>query len=134
MMLKTFKIGFCHLSLTGLHGASVFISGRRKDALESACQMLQAEGISATGLQGDVRDQDACNRSVWLAHSKFCSYLILVLDGFRKWLSSSPGLIFLSTVLLVTFWPLLRISHKMASEQVGRKEKIASEGLSEFES
>lgn len=52
----------CCLPAAGLHGASVFITGRRQDALDAAVTQLRAEGISATGLQGDVRQQDACDR------------------------------------------------------------------------
>jgi NAD(P)-dependent dehydrogenase (short-subunit alcohol dehydrogenase family) len=35
----------------GLHGAKVVISGRRKNVLNSACQDLQQDGVTAHGVQ-----------------------------------------------------------------------------------
>ncbi|MEW5298476.1 MAG: hypothetical protein WDW38_000789 [Sanguina aurantia] len=49
----------------GLHGAIVVVTGRRQAMLDSACQALQAQGITAAGMQGDVRKADACER--WVA-------------------------------------------------------------------
>jgi peroxisomal 2,4-dienoyl-CoA reductase len=40
----------------------VAITGRRQNVLDSSVQSLKAEGISALGLQGDVRDAEACER------------------------------------------------------------------------
>lgn len=61
LSLQSPWVAYC-LPAAGLHGASVFITGRRQDALDAAVTQLRAEGISATGLQGDVRQQDACDR------------------------------------------------------------------------
>ncbi|EFJ42344.1 hypothetical protein VOLCADRAFT_67136 [Volvox carteri f. nagariensis] len=49
----------------GLHGARVAISGRRQDVLDSAVAALAAEGITALGLQGDVRSAASCEG--WIA-------------------------------------------------------------------
>lgn len=49
----------------GLHGASVVITGRRKDVLDGAVASLRAEGVTAAGLQGDVRSAPAC--AEWVA-------------------------------------------------------------------
>ncbi|GLC46088.1 hypothetical protein PLESTB_001034000 [Pleodorina starrii] len=49
----------------GLHGARVGISGRRKDVLDAAVAALAAEGITAVGLQGDVRSAASCEG--WVA-------------------------------------------------------------------
>ncbi|KAG2454386.1 hypothetical protein HYH02_001409 [Chlamydomonas schloesseri] len=58
-------IGFEIARQLGLHGARVGISGRRQDVLEAAVAALQAEGITAMGLQGDVRSSAACEG--WVA-------------------------------------------------------------------
>jgi len=52
-------------SPAGLHGASVVITGRRKDVLDGAVASLRAEGVTAAGLQGDVRSAPAC--AEWVA-------------------------------------------------------------------
>lgn len=52
---------------TGLHGAKIAISGRRQAVLDSACQSLRSDGITAIGLQGDVREAEACER--WVAEA-----------------------------------------------------------------
>lgn len=44
-------IGFEITKQLGIHGASVVISGRRKNVLDSACDSLRASGISAHGVQ-----------------------------------------------------------------------------------
>ncbi|KIZ00630.1 peroxisomal 2,4-dienoyl-CoA reductase [Monoraphidium neglectum] len=53
--------------LPGLHGASVVITGRRKDVLDGAVAALRGEGIAAAGLQGDVRQAAAC--ADWVANT-----------------------------------------------------------------
>ena len=44
----------------GKHGAKVAIMSRRKPVIESAVKSLEAEGIEAFGVQGDVRDFAKC--------------------------------------------------------------------------
>jgi peroxisomal 2,4-dienoyl-CoA reductase len=44
----------------GLHGAKVVITGRRREVLDAAVGQLSAAGVTATGLQGDVRSPEAC--------------------------------------------------------------------------
>lgn len=51
--------------LLGLHGAIVVVTGRRQAMLDSTCQSLQAQGINAVGMQGDVRSTEACEK--WVA-------------------------------------------------------------------
>jgi peroxisomal 2,4-dienoyl-CoA reductase len=43
-----------------LHGAKVVITGRRREVLDAAVAGLTAAGVTATGLQGDVRNPEAC--------------------------------------------------------------------------
>lgn len=44
----------------GLHGATVVITGRRREVLDAAVSQLKSSGITAVGLQGDVRNQESC--------------------------------------------------------------------------
>ncbi|KAF6254760.1 hypothetical protein COO60DRAFT_1538656 [Scenedesmus sp. NREL 46B-D3] len=62
----------------GLHGCSVVITGRRKAVLDGAVAELQALGITAAGLQGDVRSADACQDWVATTRKMFGSIDILV--------------------------------------------------------
>mmetsp|Transcript_38799 Transcript_38799/g.86302 ORF Transcript_38799/g.86302 Transcript_38799/m.86302 type:complete len:295 (+) Transcript_38799:45-929(+) len=62
----------------GLHGATIFVTGRRKEVLDAATKKMQALGISATGLQGDVRQQESCERWVAAVSSQFSRLDILV--------------------------------------------------------
>lgn len=71
-------IGFEIARQLGLHGCSVFISGRRKDVLDAAVSKLRAEGIALTGLQGDVRKQETCDQWVAAVDSQFGRLDILV--------------------------------------------------------
>jgi len=62
----------------GLHGCAVVITGRRKEVLDAAVGQLQAAGITAAGLQGDVRKQEVCNDWVHTTVQTFGSLNILV--------------------------------------------------------
>lgn len=62
----------------GLHGSTVVITGRRKDVLESAVKQLQSLGITAAGLQGDVRSYDTCQDWVNTTINTFGGLNILV--------------------------------------------------------
>lgn len=53
-------IGYEIAKQLGLHGARIAISGRRQDVLDSACASLREAGVTAIGLQGDVRSAQAC--------------------------------------------------------------------------
>lgn len=54
------------------------ITGRRKEVLDSAVSQLQELGITAAGLQGDVRSMDACQDWVHTTVKMFGSIDILV--------------------------------------------------------
>lgn len=48
----------------GLHGASVFILGRRSNVLQESCTTLQQQGITAAYKQADVRKPEDCEAGV----------------------------------------------------------------------
>jgi NAD(P)-dependent dehydrogenase (short-subunit alcohol dehydrogenase family) len=56
----------------------VAVTGRRQRVLEEAVESLKQDGITALGLQGDVRRIDDCNRWVSAAVERFASLNILV--------------------------------------------------------
>eukprot|EP00878_Enallax_costatus_P006580 GHUV01006898.1.p1 GENE.GHUV01006898.1~~GHUV01006898.1.p1 ORF type:complete len:244 (+),score=87.53 GHUV01006898.1:188-919(+) len=62
----------------GLHGCAVVITGRRKEVLDGAVAQLQSLGITAAGLQGDVRNADSCQDWVSTAVKTFGSINVLV--------------------------------------------------------
>lgn len=62
----------------GLHGSAVVITGRRKDVLDGAVAQLQSLGITAAGLQGDVRSPDTCQDWVATTVKMFGGINILV--------------------------------------------------------
>jgi NAD(P)-dependent dehydrogenase (short-subunit alcohol dehydrogenase family) len=62
----------------GLHGCSVIITGRRKEVLDEAVSTLRSLGIEAAGLQGDVRNPDACQDWVNTTVKMFGQLNILV--------------------------------------------------------
>ncbi|KAG2487676.1 hypothetical protein HYH03_013676 [Edaphochlamys debaryana] len=49
----------------GLHGARMAVSGRRQEVLDQAVSALSADGVTAMGLQGDVRSPGSCE--AWVA-------------------------------------------------------------------
>lgn len=62
----------------GLHGAKVVITGRRREVLDAAVAQLGAAGVTATGLQGDVRSPEACQGWVSSTVQQFGHLDILV--------------------------------------------------------
>lgn len=62
----------------GLHGAKVVITGRRREVLDAAVADLTKCGITATGLQGDVRSPEACQGWVTTTVQQFGHLDILV--------------------------------------------------------
>ncbi|BDA49426.1 Peroxisomal 2,4-dienoyl-CoA reductase [Coccomyxa sp. Obi] len=76
----------------GLHGASVAISGRRQQVLDGAVAALQEEGISAIGLQGDVRKAADCERWVQETTARFGRLDILVNCAAGNFLASAEEL------------------------------------------
>eukprot|EP00775_Hariotina_reticulata_P002430 gene2430-2734_t len=62
----------------GLHGCSVVITGRRKEVLDEAVGTMRSLGIEAAGLQGDVRNPDACQDWVNTTVKMFGQLNILV--------------------------------------------------------
>ncbi|KAJ9531542.1 hypothetical protein QJQ45_014998 [Haematococcus lacustris] len=56
----TSGIGLEIATQLGLHGAKVAVTGRRQQVLDAACLSMRSQGITVLGLQGDVRQQDAC--------------------------------------------------------------------------
>jgi NAD(P)-dependent dehydrogenase (short-subunit alcohol dehydrogenase family) len=52
-------------------GASVVLSGRRRERLDDTVESIRADGGQAYGVIGDVRDEAACRTLVETARSKF---------------------------------------------------------------
>ncbi|GLJ32960.1 hypothetical protein SUGI_0663720 [Cryptomeria japonica] len=57
-------IGFEICTQLGKHGASIAIMSRRKNVVDAAAAALQAQGIKAIGIQGDVRNKEDAARVV----------------------------------------------------------------------
>ncbi len=105
----------------------MYITGRRKEVLDSACEELRANAVAATGLQGDVREQASCNRSVQAFTSRSLSAplnlfdvitAVVAADGSRRWLQITRRSTSSSTARRETSWLLLKNSHKTGFEQV----------------
>lgn len=62
----------------GTHGCQVVVTGRREAVLREAESALQAEGITALGLQGDVRSTDDCEQWVQQVKGAFGRLNVLV--------------------------------------------------------
>ncbi|KAF9587616.1 hypothetical protein IFM89_004448 [Coptis chinensis] len=71
-------IGFEISTQLGKHGAFVAIMGRRRNVLDSAVSQLQAQGIKAIGLEGDVRKNEDATRVVEMTVKHFGKLDILV--------------------------------------------------------
>jgi peroxisomal 2,4-dienoyl-CoA reductase len=56
-------IGFACAEAFGAHGARIAILARRKEVIDQAVKALQAKGVDAFGIQGDVRDYEKCARA-----------------------------------------------------------------------
>ncbi|CAL8464691.1 g4226 [Coccomyxa elongata] len=76
----------------GLHGASVAISGRRQQVLDGAVAALRDDGITAIGVQGDVRKAADCERWVQEATTRFGRLDILVNCAAGNFLASAEEL------------------------------------------
>merc|ERR1712086_857565 len=71
-------IGFGIATELGKHGASVVIMGRRETVLAESVAKLEAMGIKAKGVQGDVRDYEKCTGVIDAAVAAFGHLNILV--------------------------------------------------------
>mmetsp|Transcript_28846 Transcript_28846/g.73578 ORF Transcript_28846/g.73578 Transcript_28846/m.73578 type:complete len:296 (-) Transcript_28846:183-1070(-) len=74
----TSGIGLEIATQLGLHGAKIAVTGRRQQVLDGACQAMRSKGITVVGLQGDVRQQESCERWVSQVTSEFGGLDILV--------------------------------------------------------
>ncbi|CAA7016263.1 unnamed protein product [Microthlaspi erraticum] len=85
-------IGFEISSQFGKHGASIAIMGRRKQVLDDAVSALRSLGISAIGLEGDVRKQEDAKRVVESTFQHFGRIDILVNSAAGNFLASAEDL------------------------------------------
>jgi peroxisomal 2,4-dienoyl-CoA reductase len=85
-------IGFEISSQFGKHGASIAIMGRRKQVLDDAVSALRSLGISAIGLEGDVRKQEDARRVVESTFQHFGRIDILVNSAAGNFLASAEDL------------------------------------------
>lgn len=66
--------------------------GRRANVLEDAVAVLEAEGICAAHIRGDVRSEESCEAAVTAAVHKFGKLDILVNCAAGNFLSPAEGL------------------------------------------
>ncbi|CAA6669837.1 unnamed protein product [Spirodela intermedia] len=85
-------IGFEIATQFGLHGAAVAIMGRRKHIVEAAQAALQAQGIQAIGLEGDVRRREDAATVLEAAVRHFGRLDILVNGAAGNFLASPEDL------------------------------------------
>lgn len=85
-------IGFGISTELGKHGAAVAIMGRRKTVVQEAAEALQAQGIRAIGLEGDVRKIEDAARVVELTVKQFGRLDILVNGAAGNFLSPAEDL------------------------------------------
>jgi peroxisomal 2,4-dienoyl-CoA reductase len=85
-------IGFAISTELGKHGAAVAIMGRRKTVVQEAAAALQAQGIRAIGVEGDVRNIEDAARVVELTVKQLGRLDILVNGAAGNFLSSAEDL------------------------------------------
>eukprot|EP00897_Mesotaenium_endlicherianum_P004215 jgi/Mesen1/3821/ME000207S02834 len=85
-------IGFEIARQFGRHGARVSIMGRRGNILEEAVRNLEAEGIEAMYVQGDVRKREDADRVVKSTFDRFGRLDILVNGAAGNFLAASEDL------------------------------------------
>jgi len=71
-------IGFEIANQLGLHGASVFIIGRREAVLDAAVSQMRKGGVVADFCRGDVRDFESCKHAVETCVDRFGALTCLV--------------------------------------------------------
>ncbi|KAK9082209.1 hypothetical protein Syun_031658 [Stephania yunnanensis] len=76
----------------GRHGALVAIMGRRKQVLDSAVSALRSQGVSAIGIEGDVRKKEDAIRAVEETVKHFGKLDILVNAAAGNFLASAEDL------------------------------------------
>ncbi|KAK9152489.1 hypothetical protein Syun_010798 [Stephania yunnanensis] len=76
----------------GRHGALVAIMGRRKQVLDSAVSALRSQGVSAIGIEGDVRKKEDAIRAVEETVRHFGKLDILVNAAAGNFLASAEDL------------------------------------------
>lgn len=85
-------IGFAISTELGKHGAAIAIMGRRKTVVEEATAALQAQGIRAIGIEGDVRKIEDAARVVEVTVKKFGRLDILVNGAAGNFLCAAEDL------------------------------------------
>jgi len=76
----------------GQHGSKIVITGRRKQVLEKATAQLEKEGITAYGIQSDVRSYADCTKAVETTVTKYGKIDILVNGAAGNFLCASEDL------------------------------------------
>ncbi|KAK9133885.1 hypothetical protein Scep_013413 [Stephania cephalantha] len=76
----------------GRHGALVAIMGRRRHVLDSAVSALRSQGVSAIGIEGDVRKKEDAIRAVEETVKHFGKLDILVNAAAGNFLASAEDL------------------------------------------
>lgn len=85
-------IGFAISTELGKHGAAIAIMGRRKTVVEEATAALQAQGIRAIGIEGDVRKIEDAARVVEVTVKQFGRFDILVNGAAGNFLCAAEDL------------------------------------------
>lgn len=85
-------IGFAISTELGKHGAAIAIMGRRKTVVEEATAALQAQGIRAIGIEGDVRKIEDAAHVVEVTVKQFGRLDILVNGAAGNFLCAAEDL------------------------------------------